>query len=129
MQLTRSITAALTLLTAVVSAAPAAQSLNPDFLSRRAASKLNQYSNLDCKDNSGGNAPTFHASPPARKCYEIDSSTKSFYFGLGPLHQTWVYSNAGCNGLSVNLGGAGGCQKVDANFSDAFKSIRSIMMD
>ncbi|KAH7139125.1 hypothetical protein B0J11DRAFT_588812 [Dendryphion nanum] len=120
-------------LTTAISAAPIAdsipsQSLNPAFVAR-ANSKLNQYPKDDCKDNNGSNAPTFHASPPLRKCYDLHSTTVSFYFGLGPLSQTWVYSEAGCKGLSVNIGGKGGCQKVGANFSDGFKTIRSVMMD
>jgi hypothetical protein len=76
----------------------------------------------------------------------------SFYFGLGPLTQTWgessvdwffcsrshelleltrikAYAEAGCRGQSMNLGGKGGCQAVDANFSDRFEVIRSVMMD
>ncbi|KAF1950571.1 hypothetical protein CC80DRAFT_509685 [Byssothecium circinans] len=128
MQFTTSILALASAFAMSVSAAPAAQSLNPEIIAR-ANAKLNQYPNADCKDNNGGNAPTYHASPPARKCYNIDSTTLSFYFGLGPLSQTWAYAEAGCGGLSMNLGGNGGCQAVEANFSDRFGTIRSVMMD
>ncbi|KAF2866053.1 hypothetical protein BDV95DRAFT_599088 [Massariosphaeria phaeospora] len=128
MQFTTSILALVSAFALTASAAPTSQSLNPNIIPR-ANAKLNQYNNADCKDNSGGNAPTYHASPPARACYNIDSTTMSFYFGLGPLTQTWVYSEAGCVGQSVNLGGNGGCQAVEANFSDRFGTIRSIMMD
>ncbi|KAF2123953.1 hypothetical protein P153DRAFT_361584 [Dothidotthia symphoricarpi CBS 119687] len=127
MQFTTSILALAGVFAMTASAAPAA-SLNPEIIAR-ANSKLNQYTNADCLDNQGNNVPSYHASPPARKCYNIDSTTVSFYFGLGPLSQTWAYAEAGCGGLSVNLGGNGGCQAVEANFSDRFGTIRSVMMD
>ncbi|KAF7541038.1 hypothetical protein G7054_g958 [Neopestalotiopsis clavispora] len=128
MQFSSSLAAVVSLLAVAASASPAARSKNAE-IEARANSKLNQYTNADCKDNNGGNSPSYHASPPARKCYNIDSTTMSFYFGLGPLTQTWAYAEAGCGGLSMNLGGDGGCQAVEANFSDRFETIRSVMMD
>ncbi|PPJ54524.1 hypothetical protein CBER1_02534 [Cercospora berteroae] len=98
-------------------------------MNTRAASKLNQYSNPDCKDNSGGNTPTYHASPPARKCYNIDPTTVSFYWGQGPLTQVWAYSKAGCTVFSTNLVGGSNCVAVNINNSDEFKNVLSIMMD
>ncbi|KAI1747082.1 hypothetical protein F4782DRAFT_522468 [Xylaria castorea] len=128
MQITNSLATIVSLLAVVANATPAPRADNPG-IAARANAKLNQYTNVDCKDNNGGNVPSYHASPPARKCYNIDSTTLSFYFGLGPLTQTWAYSQAGCAGQSVNLGGKGGCQAVEANFSDNFGTIRSVMMD
>ncbi|KAM3421527.1 hypothetical protein BST61_g1916 [Cercospora zeina] len=107
-------------------ASPAAEAV---FLNTRANSKLNQYSNPNCLDNNGGNTPTYHASPPARKCYNIDPTTVSFYWGQGPLSQVWAYSKAGCTGLSTNLVGGDNCVPVHINNSNEFQNVLSIMMD
>ncbi|KAF4628931.1 hypothetical protein G7Y89_g9219 [Cudoniella acicularis] len=124
MQFTSTIVAIVGLFASAAFAAPATE------IEARANAKLNQYSNPNCLDNNGGNVPTFHASPSLRKCYNIDPTTVSFFFGLGPLSQTWVYPGQDCSGgLSVNLGNKGGCQAVDANFSNGFETIGSIMMD
>lgn len=71
-----------TLASALVLAASimALPSSEPVTLNARAASKLNQYSNPSCLDNREGNTPTYHVSPPARKCYNIDPTTVSFYW-------------------------------------------------
>ncbi|KAI5356991.1 hypothetical protein Slin14017_G126510 [Septoria linicola] len=122
----------ITSILALAISALAVPTTNPEAATldtRAAASKLNQYSNLNCLDNSGGNTPTYHASPPARKCYNIDPTTKSFYWGQGPLTQVWAYSKAGCTGLSTNLAGGDNCVAVNINTSDEFQNILSIMMD
>ncbi|CAJ2500253.1 Uu.00g031060.m01.CDS01 [Anthostomella pinea] len=127
-QFTSTFAAIVSLLAVTAQATPAPRADSPE-IAARANAKLNQYPNDDCKDNSGGNTPTYHASPPARKCYTIDTTSKSFYFGLGPLSQTWAYSEAGCNGLCKNLGGSGGCQGINVTVSEQFEKILSVMMD
>jgi hypothetical protein len=50
------------------------------------------------KDDNGSNVPTYHAAPPMYKCYNIDSTTESFFWNLGPLTYLWAYKQADCKG-------------------------------
>ncbi|KAH8749416.1 hypothetical protein F5882DRAFT_525194 [Hyaloscypha sp. PMI_1271] len=124
MQFTNSLISAIMAFSALSLAAPAPA---PE-LQVRANSKLNQYSNPDCLDNTGGNVPTYHAAPVARNCYNIDSTTVSFFWAIGPLLHMHVYADSDCGGLSVDIGKNGQCQSVNVNYSDGFQKINSIRM-
>ncbi|KAE9378712.1 hypothetical protein N431DRAFT_477904 [Stipitochalara longipes BDJ] len=124
MQFTTSIISAIMAFSTVALAAPAPA---PE-LEVRANSKLNQYSNPNCLDNTGGNSPTYHAAPVAQRCYNIDSTTVSFFWAIGPLSNMHVYANSNCGGLSEDIGKHGDCQSVNVNYSNGFQKILSIKM-
>ncbi|KAK3638755.1 hypothetical protein LTR56_012862 [Elasticomyces elasticus] len=92
------------------------------------------------KDDNGSNVPTYHAAPPMYKCYNIDSTTESFFWNLGPLTYLWAYKNADCQ--TSNSGGfdfdlalehydQSGCQPINVQFETIdgpWARIGSIMM-
>ncbi|PMD37009.1 hypothetical protein L207DRAFT_515454 [Hyaloscypha variabilis F] len=141
MQFTTSLISAIVAFSAVSLAAPVPE------LQVRDNSKLNQYSNPNwytppllvphqfprtnpppSLDNTGGNVPTYHAAPVLNRCYNIDSTTVSFFWALGPLTNMHVYAGSDCSGLSVDIGKDGKCQSVNVNYSNDFQKILSIKM-
>ncbi|KAK4955518.1 hypothetical protein LTR10_006457 [Elasticomyces elasticus] len=103
-------------------------------------SKLNQYNHPECKDDNGSNVPTYHAAPPMYKCYNIDSTTESFFWNLGPLTYLWAYQNADCQtsnsyGFDFDLAlehyDQSGCQPINVQFETIdgpWARIGSVMM-
>ena len=57
------------------------------------------------KDDNNYNVPIYHAAPPMWKCYNIDASTESFFWNLGPLSYLWAYEQYDCGGEFATLAG------------------------
>ncbi|KAH6663401.1 hypothetical protein B0J14DRAFT_707142 [Halenospora varia] len=74
----------------------AATSANASVLQIRAQAKLNQYPKLNCKDNNGGNNPSFHSSPVRGACTKIDGSMVSAYVVPGSGAKAVFYMDDNC---------------------------------
>ncbi|KAK3617295.1 hypothetical protein LTR56_025382 [Elasticomyces elasticus] len=104
--------------------------MSPNIIARD-NSKLNQYNHPDCKDDNGSNVPTYHAAPPMYKCYNIDSTTESFFWNLGPLTYFWGYNSTDCTSddfLPIEGYEQSGCQTVYETFAGDDYRILSVMM-